>query len=96
MTIERMKRVWLLGEAERLGELLDILGRSELVHLVDLVKSTDGHSVAGTPHQAPDISADLSRLDNRISKLQHTLDLLDSHVPHSPDFAGNFVGWRRQ
>lgn len=96
MTIERMKRVWLLGEAERLGELLDILGRSELVHLVDLVESTDGRSTNGcltdgAPHQAPDISADLSRLDNRISKLQHTLDLLDSHVPHSPDFAGNFV-----
>ena len=85
MTIERMKRVWLLAESDRIGELLELVSRHELLHLVDLAES------AGDDRSVPDTSTDVSHLEARIVKLQHTLDLLDSHVPPSRTFGENFV-----
>ena len=85
MSIERMKRVWLLVEARELRKLLQLLSQHEIMHIADLAKSAEGSEIVGT------VTTDTTKLDNRIAGAQHTLDIFNTFAPVKRTFGDNFL-----
>ncbi|HUW58389.1 MAG TPA: V-type ATPase 116kDa subunit family protein [Planctomycetota bacterium] len=91
MSIEPMKRVWLVGERRKLRGLLDFLAARRVVHLVDVTEE---------PVEAEDEAPAFSRqttdpveIDGRIVRLHHVLDLMNAWHPAARSFGENFVNF---
>ncbi|HUU42158.1 MAG TPA: hypothetical protein VMX57_00175, partial [Planctomycetota bacterium] len=69
MSIERMKRLWVVAGRNDLRTLLDALASLRSVHLVEV--APDDETAAAFSR----LTADTVEADRRIARLRHVLDL---------------------
>ena len=85
MSIERMKRMWVVSARERLRPLLDFLASLKSVHLSHV---TEGDEIEDVFQRQ---SADPAAVDLHITKLAHILDVMNHHQPPKRGLGENFV-----
>ena len=88
MSIERMKRMWVVTERTKLRELLAFLASLRKAHLTDVGEHAATEET-GNGFSRPDV--DRRETERRITRLHHILDIMNTCVPPKRGIAQNFV-----
>jgi V/A-type H+-transporting ATPase subunit I len=93
MSIERMKRIWVVVERERLAALLDFFAAGKSIHLAAPRPPDEDGGAPAEPFAFTFPVVDLTDLDARVSRLGHVLEAMNSFVPPPRSFGENFVSF---
>ena len=85
MSIERMKRLWVVTDRERLRPLLDALASLQSVHLIETP------SPEGPPGEVSRRAADASSAELLIARLQHALEIFNAFDPPKRSLGETFL-----
>jgi len=85
MSIERMKRMWVVTERTKLRPMLDALASLQSVHLVEVTSAETSDDVFSH------LAAETAKPDERIARLQHIREIMDHYQPPKRGLGENFV-----
>ena len=87
MSIERMKRLWVVTDRDSLRPMLDLLASLEAVHLIETSRPEDVPQDFLHRGDAPALAA----VERPILRLQHALDILNAFAPSKRTIGNLFV-----